>query len=665
MHVLILLFSFFGCLLSGFLGNFFGSRGVSFFSTFCVFVSSLLSALLFFDVWFFGSFFTFYLCPWIYADYLLVHWGFLFDSLTSVMLVVITTISFFVHSFSLGYMGHDPHLTRFMSYLSFFTLFMLVLVSADNFAQMFVGWEGVGVCSYLLINFWFTRIQANKAAIKAILVNRVGDFGLSLGVFMVFMEFGSLDYTTVFVLVPYAQQSVFSVFGLHFYSLDCMSFFLFFGCIGKSAQLGLHSWLPDAIEGPTPVSALIHAATIVTAGVFLLVRCSPLFEFSPVILNFVTFVGSFTAFFAASVGLLQNDLKKVIAYSTCSQLGYIVFSCGLSGYQVSIFHLANHAFFKALLFLTAGCIIHAMSDEQDMRKFGGLAKIMPFSYSLMFIASFALMGFPFLSGFYSKDFILELAFGSFSLFGHFAYNLGVIAAGLTAFYSMRVLHITFLAKPLGYAKAYEQAHEGSLSINLPLFFLAFGSLYFGFFFKDLFVGYGSSFFSQAVFVHPIHGNLSDSDFLVLTFKLLPLFFSFVGFFSSFLINTFCNQGFFFLKRNKHVKRFYLFFIKKWFFDKVYNQLFSQLYLFSSYKKTYLFLDRGFFEFFGPYGFSVCVRNVFSGISRFQNGQVIDYLVFIPLVTFFVIDTFFSYYLGFCFLYDVRMLFVFVAFCFFS
>jgi len=341
-------------------------------------------------------------------------------------------------------MEHDPHLPRFMSYLSLFTFFMLILITANNFLQMFVGWEGVGLSSYLLINFWFTRIQANKAAIKAMLVNRIGDFALLLAIFTIYFIFNTLDYDIIFCLVPLAIKYQIWVGGFTFSIIDTICILLFIGCMGKSAQLGLHTWLPDAMEGPTPVSALIHAATMVTAGVFLITRCSFLFEFSTLTLNLIVFIGSTTSFFAATTGLFQNDIKKVIAYSTCSQLGYMIFACGLSSYEVAIFHLSNHAFFKALLFLGAGSIIHSMSDEQDMRRMGGLRKLLPFSYAIMLIGSLALMGFPFLSGFYSKDIILEIASIKYTNFGQFSAILGTLSAFCTAFYSIRLLFFSFL-----------------------------------------------------------------------------------------------------------------------------------------------------------------------------------------------------------------------------
>jgi len=396
MLILIVLLPLFGF----FSGSLFGRYlcwGVCYITTLSVFSSLLLSLFLFYEVVSSGVSYKLIMGSWIVVDSLNIEWSFCFDSLTSIMLIVVTFISTLVHLYSTEYMEHDPHLPRFMSYLSLFTFFMLILITANNFLQMFVGWEGVGLSSYLLINFWFTRIQANKAAIKAMLVNRVGDFSLLLAIFSIYFVFNSLDYDTVFGLAPLMVDCKIILGSFEIPALDLICIFLFIGAMGKSAQLGLHTWLPDAMEGPTPVSALIHAATMVTAGVFLVSRCSYLFEFSPVALDLVIFIGSATAFFASTTGLFQNDMKRVIAYSTCSQLGYMIFACGLSNYEVGIFHLSNHAFFKALLFLGAGSVIHAVADEQDMRKLGGLKRLLPFSYSIMLIGSLALMGFPFLT----------------------------------------------------------------------------------------------------------------------------------------------------------------------------------------------------------------------------------------------------------------------------
>jgi len=395
MYLSIVFLPLIGSFSAGLFGRFLGPLGSGFVSSFCVFLTFSLSLFTFYEVAFLGSPCYITVLNWFNSEYLFASWGFQFDTLTVVMLIVVSFISSLVHLYSLEYMSHDPHLPRFMSYLSLFTFFMLILVTADNFLQLFCGWEGVGLCSFLLINFWFTRIQANKAAIKAMIVNRIGDFGLALGIFSIYILFNSVEYSTVFSLVPFYEKTSICFLGFEFHGLTLIAFLLFVGAMGKSAQLGLHSWLPDAMEGPTPVSALIHAATMVTAGVFLLARCSPIFEFASNALLFVSFLGAMTAFFAATTGLLQNDLKRVIAYSTCSQLGYMIFACGISNYSVGIFHLSNHAFFKALLFLGAGSVIHAVADEQDIRRMGGLKKYLPFTFAVMSIGSFALMGFPF------------------------------------------------------------------------------------------------------------------------------------------------------------------------------------------------------------------------------------------------------------------------------
>jgi len=422
----------------GFFGRLLGFYGASLLSTSCIFFSFLLSLFAFYEVALNSCFSYIRVASWVSSEVLHVDWGFMFDSLTVVMCCVVTFISCLVHLYSTEYMSHDPHLPRFMSYLSLFTFFMLILVTADNFIQMFVGWEGVGLCSYLLINFWYIRIQANKAAIKAMLMNRIGDFSLIIGIILIFIYYKSVDYASVSVLTPLLKEKVITFLHLDILLLTLVGILLFIGAVGKSAQLGLHTWLPDAMEGPTPVSALIHAATMVTAGVFLIARSSFIYEYSYNVLGYIVIIGAMTAFCASTIGLVQNDLKRVIAYSTCSQLGYMIFACGLSNYSVGIFHLSNHAFFKALLFLSAGSIIHAVNDEQDMRKMGGLKNLLPFTYAMVLIGSLALIGFPFLAGFYSKDLILEIAYGKFSYFGYFSYFLGAFGA---FFYSILLYEI--------------------------------------------------------------------------------------------------------------------------------------------------------------------------------------------------------------------------------
>ena len=636
-------------LLGFFSGSLFGrylSKGVCFITTFNVFLSLIFSIFLFIDILSSGSHYKVILGSWILVDSLDIKWSFCFDSLTSIMLIVVTFISTLVHLYSTEYMEHDPHLPRFMSYLSLFTFFMLILITANNFLQMFVGWEGVGLSSYLLINFWFTRIQANKAAIKAMLVNRVGDFAILLAIFSIYFIFNTLDYEVIFTLVPLVLNYSVVIGFLKLPLLDLICILLFIGAMGKSAQLGLHTWLPDAMEGPTPVSALIHAATMVTAGVFLLARCSFIFEFSPVALNFVTFIGSLTAFFAATTGLFQNDMKKVIAYSTCSQLGYMIFSCGLSSYEVGVFHLSNHAFFKALLFLGAGSVIHAVNDEQDMRKLGGLQKLLPFSYAIMLIGSLALMGFPFLTGFYSKDIILEVAYAKFTFLSHFAYTLGTLAAFCTAFYSIRLLFLVFLAEPNGNREIIINAHEGSWRIGLPLFLLSFFSISVGYLTHDFFIGFGTHFWNDSIFISISNYSLVDIEFVNLFYKLLPLFVTILGSLFAYFIYSFNLNNYFLLKKTKVFKKFYTFFNKKWYFDRIYNEIITQKFLDISYIHTYKNIDRGVLEIFGPSGIINSIQANTKSIISLQSGYISHYLFmfFISILLIFLfIFSFFTLY----------------------
>jgi len=624
MSFLIILLPLLGFFSGSFFGRFLG-RGVCYTTTLSVFFSLLLSLILFFDVIQNGVCYKIILGSWIVVDTLFVDWCFCFDSLTSIMLIVVTFISTLVHLYSTEYMENDPHLTRFMSYLSLFTFFMLILITANNFLQMFVGWEGVGLCSYLLINFWFTRIQANKAAIKAMLVNRVGDFFLLLGLFVIFFTFNSLDYDVVFTLVPLFTQYYILLGTYKVCVIDLICFLLFLGAMGKSAQIGLHVWLPDAMEGPTPVSALIHAATMVTAGVFLIARCSFIFEFSPLALSFITLIGAVTAFFAATTGLFQNDIKRVIAYSTCSQLGYMVFACGLSSYDVGVFHLSNHAFFKALLFLGAGSVIHAVSDEQDMRRIGGLQRILPFSYAAMVIGSLALVGFPFLTGFYSKDVILEVAYSKFTTFGHFAYFLGSISAFFTAFYSTRLLHLVFLSNPNGNRVNIVNAHEGSWRMTFPLFLLLLCSIGIGYLTQDLFIGVGSNFWGFSLFILPHNYATVDIEFISLFYKLLPFLLTICGITSAYFLYSFSLSTFFNVKQLEFVKLIYNFISRKWFFDKLYNELITQNLLNSAYYFSYKNIDRGLIENFGPFGIVNTLKNSTDFIKFLQSGSIFQYL----------------------------------------
>jgi len=624
MYLLLVFLPLIGSCCAGLFGRKLGPYGASCITVTCLLITFFLSLFAFYEVSLIGCCVYIKFVPWINSELLNVDWGFLFDSLTVVMCCVVTFVSSIVHLYSTEYMAHDPHLPRFMSYLSLFTFFMLILVTADNFIQMFVGWEGVGLCSYLLINFWFTRIQANKAAIKAMVLNRIGDFGLVIGILIIFVEYKAVDYATVFAVTPILTNKVFSFLSFDFDLISIICFFLFIGAVGKSAQLGLHTWLPDAMEGPTPVSALIHAATMVTAGVFLIARTSPLFEYTSSILSLVTVVGACTAFFAATVGLLQNDLKRVIAYSTCSQLGYMVFACGLSNYSVGVFHLVNHAFFKALLFLGAGSIIHAVADEQDMRKMGGLKKLVPFTYSMMIIGSLALIGFPFLTGFYSKDVILEVAYGKYTLEGHFSYILGTIGAFLTAFYSTRLVYLTFLSRPNGYKSVICRAYDSSYQICISLFLLVIPSVLIGFYAKDMIIGFGSDFWGNAVFTTTENMNRVDSEFIIHIYKILPVILSLLGATSSFLLYSFGSRLLIQLKLSVLGKKIYHFFNKKWFFDKVYNEQIGQFFFTISYTITYKIIDRGIIEIFGPMGLSSVITKKAASIAKMQTGYLYHY-----------------------------------------
>ena len=636
MYLTLIFLPFFCSMAALIFGRKLGNQGACIITVFGLFVTFIFSVFSFYEVALCASPVYIKLMIWIDSELFNVDWGFLFDTLTVVMCCVVTFVSFLVHLYSTEYMAHDPHLPRFMSYLSLFTFFMLILVTADNYIQMFVGWEGVGLCSFLLINFWFTRIQANKAAIKAMIVNRIGDFGLALGILTIFVKFQSVDYATVFSIAPLYIGYQFNFFNFNFDLLTAICLLLFVGSVGKSAQLGLHTWLPDAMEGPTPVSALIHAATMVTAGVFLLARSSPLFEYSPTALFVVTIFGAMTAFFAASTGLLQNDLKRVIAYSTCSQLGYMVFACGLSNYSVGVFHLANHAFFKALLFLGAGSVIHAVADEQDMRKMGGLRKLVPFTYSVMMIGSLALMGFPFLTGFYSKDVILEVAFGKYTSSGHFAYILGSMAAFLTAFYSMRLAYLTFLTNPNGYKPVIINAHDSSLRMALPLAILAIPSIFIGYLTKDMFIGLGSDFWGNSLHVLPKNMNMIDAEFIPHIWKVTPVILSIFGASLSFLLYTFGKTFLYKIKLSFIGRKIYNFLNKKWFFDKVYNEFITQSFLSFSYNVSYKIIDRGIIEVLGPMGISNLVNRQSTNLYKLQTGFLYHYaLVILISVTFLI------------------------------
>lgn len=601
MYFLIISLPLIGTFFSGFLGFKLGAFGAMRITVACMVITFLLSCAAFVEVALAGSPCYIEFFKWFDSELMSFSWGFLFDTLTVVMLVVVTSISMCVHIYSTEYMANDPHIQRFMAYLSLFTFFMIILVTADNFFQMFLGWEGVGLCSYLLVNFWYGRIQANKAALKAIIVNRIGDIGLALGIFLIYYIFKTIDYSTVFALTPFFQNYSLTFLGVNVNAITLICVFFFIAATGKSAQIGLHTWLPDAMEGPTPVSALIHAATMVTAGVFLVVRCSPLFEYAPAVSIIITVSGAMTAFMAASVGLVQNDLKRVIAYSTCSQLGYMMIACGTSGYSVGMFHLTNHAFFKALLFLSAGSIIHALADEQDMRKMGGLLNLLPFTYSMILIGSLSLMGFPFLTGFYSKDLILEWTFSQFSINSLFAFWLGSISAFFTAFYSLRVICLTFLKKPALSKQTVGNIHEAPLKMALPLLFLSFFSIFVGYFFKDMFVGMGTNFWGNSIFIRAENLLLLEAEFLNSNIKLFPVCLSLLGGLSAFVGYNFFFKIFFLFKMSFIGRYLYIFLNRKWFFDKIYNSAIAHRILTWGYTHAYQNLDRGAIEIVGPTG----------------------------------------------------------------
>lgn len=636
MIVIILCLPFLGFLSGSILGGFISTINVCYVTSVFTGLAFLISVGILINILNSGNVLICKLFTWISINNMSVNWSFCVDSLTAIMLCVVTCISMLVHIYSIEYMENDPHRNRFMSYLSLFTFFMLILVTSNNFLQMFIGWEGVGVSSYLLINFWFTRLQANKAAIKAMLVNRVGDFGLLIALFTIFFVFNTFDYDIIFTLVPLKMQYCLICGGYQISIIDIICFFLIIGAMGKSAQIGLHTWLPDAMEGPTPVSALIHAATMVTAGIFLTARCSYLFEFSTFNLNFMTIVGIFTAFFAATTGLFQNDIKKVIAYSTCSQLGYMMCSCGLSGYEIGLFHLSNHAFFKALLFLGAGSIIHALGDEQDMRKMGGLQKLLPFSYATAMIGSLALTGFPFLAGFYSKDVILEVSVTQFTFISNLAWIFGLLVVFCTAFYSTRLFYLVFLTNTNGNKKIIINAHEGSWKMIGPLLFLAIFSIFIGFIAKDFFIGIGTDFWGPSLFINSFNYYLNEAEFLNIFYKLLPLFFTLLGMFTAYYIYSTKAKTFYQLKLTTVSKNLYLFFNKKWFFDRIYNVLISQTVLYNSFHFFYKQLDRGILEKIGPAGITLNFKILSDIFKYFQSGYVFNYVCWLILIIGYII-----------------------------
>ncbi len=635
MEYAILFLPLFGSIF-GFFAKYLGDLFSQIITTVFVCITAILSFILFYNGVVNDIYGNYLIYQWVASGSFIVNWSINIDPLSSIMLVVVSTVSALVHIYSIGYMEHDPNKPRFMSYLSLFTFAMLALVVSDNFLQLFFGWEGVGLCSYLLIGFWFKKESANKAAIKAFIVNRVGDFGFAIGIFLIFMYFGTLDYKEVFQLVPELSQKEINFLGIKFNLITIICLFLFIGAMGKSAQFFLHTWLPDAMEGPTPVSALIHAATMVTAGVFLVVRCSPIFEYSQVALNFVAIIGMLTAFFAASVAVVQNDIKRIIAYSTCSQLGYMFFAAGVGAYHVAIFHLFTHAFFKALLFLGSGSVIHSLKDEQDIRNMGGIWRQMPFTWFSMIIGTLALTGFPFLAGYYSKDAIIEFAYLRGTNIGYFAAYVGIITAFLTAIYSWRLIFKTFHGKYNNKILTKSDIHDSGIIIISPLVILVLGSIFSGFLFKNFLIGdQYSDFWKNSILILNIFDHSKIPIWILFITPLLvtlaiPL---------SYYLYVQNNSYLEFLK-NKN-KLIYNFLLNKWYFDELYDLIFVKS---SKIVGSFLwkFGDIKTIDKFGPDGISKIIKMISNKSTKFQSGYIYDY-AFIMLLGLSLLLTIFIFY----------------------
>ena len=633
MEISIIALPLIASIISGFFGKLIGDRSSEIITSLLVSISAIFSVLVLYEVVVNQYQENIIIATWISSGSLEVNWSMKIDSLSAVMLVVVTSVSALVHIYSIGYMSHDPHKPRFMAYLSLFTFAMLMLVTADNFIQLFFGWEGVGLCSYFLIGFWFKKETANKAAIKAFVVNRVGDFGFALGIFLIFYLFGTVNYTEVFAEIPNITDKNLVFLGITFNAVDLICLLLFIGAMGKSAQILLHTWLPDAMEGPTPVSALIHAATMVTAGVFLVVRCSPIYEYSDLALNIITIVGMSTAFFAATVALVQNDIKKIIAYSTCSQLGYMFFATGVGAYNVAMFHLFTHAFFKALLFLGSGSVIHAFKDEQNINNMGGVWKKLPYTYSLMIIGTLALTGFPFLSGFYSKDAIIEFAYLRGNTTGYYAAGIGIFTAFLTSIYSWRLIFKTFHGEYNNKEIKIDETHESPIVMLIPLVLLSIGAIFAGFLFKELFIGYEglNNFWRDSIFfLKPLSTDHPPLWFLLLTPTLVIL--------------SIPLAYYLFLKNRNLPERLasinkplYQFLLNKWYFDELYDVLFVK-----PSKKLGLFLwkffDLKIIDGFGPDGISSMIKKFSIKANKFQSGYIYQY-AFVMLLGFSALLTF--------------------------
>ncbi len=616
MLYLILFLPLLGSFISAFFYKKIGDRTCQIITSAFVVTGAILSSIILLETIKTGKVYEYLILNWITSGTLKLHWSIYVDSLTAVMLVVVNSVSALVHIYSIGYMSHDPHKPRFMSYLSLFTFMMLSLITADNFLQLFFGWEGVGLASYLLIGFWFKKESANNASMKAFIVNRVGDLGLLIAMFLIFKTFGTLNFSEVFSQAADQSKNSIKIFGGEYNLITTICVFLFIGAMGKSAQIFLHTWLPDAMEGPTPVSALIHAATMVTAGVFLVARCSPLFEYSQYALNLVAFVGATTAIFAASIAIVQTDIKRIIAYSTCSQLGYMFFAAGMGAYNVAIFHLFTHAFFKALLFLGAGSVIHAFHDEQNIEKMGGVWKKIPLTYALMLIGTLALTGFPLLAGFYSKDAIIESAYFSKSLFAGYAFVIGLTTAFITSIYSWRLIFKTFHGK-YNNTMSFEKVHESGPVMLIPLFLLALGAIFSGYVFHGIFIGENTQFWGKAIFFlkQTAHGHPPLWLLILIpTLVILAIPLSFILFLKrKDIVEGFINNN----------RPFYNFLVKKWYFDELYDLIFVK-----SFRGIGTFLwqrgDVKTIDAYGPDGVAKVVKNLSDRASSIQSGYLYHY-----------------------------------------
>ena len=619
MYLIIVILPLLGSIISGFFGRKVGVSGSHIITCASVITTTILATIAFLEVGLNNIPVSLHLFRWIDSESLNVLWSFNFDSLTVSMLIPVLIVSSLVHVYSIGYMSHDPHNQRFFSYLSLFTFMMIILVTSNNYLLMFVGWEGVGVCSYLLVSFWFTRIAANQSSISAFLTNRVGDCFLTIGMFAILWTFGNVDYSTVFSIAPFISDNIIIIVG------TC----LLIGAMAKSSQIGLHVWLPMAMEGPTPVSALIHAATMVTAGVYLLMRSSPLIEYSNTVLLLCLWIGAITTVFSSLIGLFQQDIKKVIAYSTMSQLGMMVIAIGLSSYNVAIFHLVNHAFYKALLFLGAGAVIHAVADNQDFRKYGGLKSFLPLTYSVMLIASLSLVAFPFMTGFYSKDLIIESAYGQFCFSSTVVYFISTIGAMFTTLYSVKVLYLTFLTNPNGPVVNYKNAHEGDIYMSMPLIILAVFSIFFGYVTKDIFVGLGSNFFSDnSLFIHPSHEIMLDTEFAVPTiFKILPLIFTVSLSLLSIIFSEFIPKAIVSFKLSRFGYNVYSFFNQRFLIELFYNKYITDLILKLGGQTTKV-IDKGSIELVGPFGLEKGLLTLSKSISSLDTGVITSYALYI-------------------------------------